>query len=119
LKGVDVYVVCFLEMCGLRGLTAALLFSVATADRMTNESQELLGDPENKARSVTVCEDDEIWGKIMSSPNVDGIRAIPWQDVKQSIGDYLTDEGNRIEDLEQRILKLEEEIGKKKESRGF
>jgi len=97
-------------------LTAALLFSVAMAARMKIETHEYLDDPKESASSVTVCEDAEIWGKIMSSPNVDSIRAIPWHDVKQSIGDYLTDEGQKINDLEQRVAKLKAEIEKKKKT---
>jgi len=94
--------------------SAALLFSIATAARIKTEVHRKLSDPQDTVASVTVCEDDAIWDKIMASPDVGSIRAIPWKDISESIINYLENEGVIISSLEEEIQKLDDEIKKKK-----
>jgi len=90
------------------------LFSIATAARIKTEVHRKLSDPQDTVASVTVCEDDAIWDKIMASPDVGSIRAIPWKDISESIINYLENEGVIISSLEEEIQKLDDEIKKKK-----
>jgi DNA repair exonuclease SbcCD ATPase subunit len=54
--------------------------------------------------------------KIMASPDVRSIRAIPWQEIKNSIENYLDNENTIISNLETGIAALELEIKAKKKA---
>lgn len=104
-------------MCPFRALgCVALLFSISMAARMKIEVHEVHSDPKEEPAAVTVCEDDEIWGKIMASPDVASIRAIPWKEITDSIVNYLNDEDLVISSLEAEIATLIAAIDEKKKS---
>jgi len=94
---------------------AALLFSVALAARMKIEVHVGHSDPQEPA-TVTACEDDEIWGKIMASPDVASIRSIPCKEITGSIVNYLGDEELVISNLEAEIARLIEAIEDKRKN---
>jgi len=104
-------------MCPFRALgCVALLFSISMAARMKIEVHEVHSDPKEEPAAVTVCEDDEIWGKIMASPDVASIRAIPWKEITDSIVNYLNDEDLVISSLKAEIATLTAAIDEKKKS---
>jgi len=104
---------CF-RMCVTRAVaSAAVLLCVATAARVKFDLTHKR-DPTEQMVPVTVCESDSIWDKIMASPDVGSIRAIPWQEVSSSITDYLSQEAVLIANLQTEIEKLSQTIMTKK-----
>jgi len=93
---------------------AALLCYAAMAARMKMEVHDEHADPNGGVAAVTVCEDDAIWDKIMASPDVGSIRAIPWKEISDSMANYLSNEAVIIGNLENEVDKLKEEIKRKK-----
>jgi len=95
--------------------SAAVLFHVATAARV----EVNLTSKENATKQdkvVSVCEDDSIWDKIMASPDVSSIRAIPWKEISSSTINYLGQKAVLIANLETEIEKLSQAIKAKKEA---
>lgn len=93
---------------------AVLLFYPARAARVKMMVHEENVEPDGGVAAVTVCEDDAIWDKIMASPDVSSIRAIPWKEISDSMSNYLSNEAVLIGNLQNDIEKLSEEIAKKK-----
>jgi len=98
--------------------SAAVFFHAATAARVEVElhGHRDPNQPADKLVPVTVCEDDTIWDKVMASPDMNGIRAIPWKEITESISGYLEQESILAEAWEKEIESLKAEIKKKKET---
>jgi len=103
--------------------SAAVLFLVATASRVEvnltgkQDSTGQAGVEVDHLATEPVCEDDTIWDKIMASPDVNSIRAIPWNEVSSLTVKYLSQKAVLIANLETEIKKLSQTIKVMKEAK--